>query len=132
MSESKTHQRLVKILIEYVKKVVGPDMSCFIQSDIGDEYQLCPQTEEGFRPDVFYEYNGRLILGEAKTSDDVSRKHSLEQYYSYLKKCSLYNGKAEYVMAVPWREYAEANNIIKKIQKDLPGEYEIKILRETI
>ena len=52
----------------------------------------------------------------------------MAQYASYLKKCSLYYGKAEYVMAVPWMEKAAANNAIKKIKKDYPGEYEIKII----
>ena len=75
-----------------------------------------------------YEYNGLMIIGEAKTSNDVLREHSLAQYSYYLKKCSLYYGKAEYVMAVPWMEKAAANNAIKKIKKDYPGEYEIKII----
>ena len=132
MGESKDHQQLVEILVEYVKDSVGVDLCCFIQSDASDEYTISPQTDEGFRPDVFFEYNGRLIIGEAKTENDISRRHSIEQYYSYLKKCAQYHGKAEYVMAVPWMGQAEANNIIKKISKEFPGDYEIKVLKGVL
>lgn len=132
MSESGQHKRLVEIIIEYVEDQVGRDNVCFIETDLSDDRPLPAMTDEGFRPDVVYEYNGLLIIGEAKTSDDVLRKHSLVQYASYLKKCSLYQGKAMYVMAVPWMEQASANNVIKQIKKDYPGDYVVKILKGIV
>lgn len=132
MSESGQHKKLVELIIEYVEDRVGQDYICFIESDISDDRPLPPMTEEGFRPDVTYEYNDLMIIGEAKTKDDVLRDHSLAQYASYLKKCSLFQGKAEYVMAVPWVEQASANNVIKKIKKDYPGDYKIKIIKGMV
>ena len=132
MSESGKHKKLVELIIEYVEGRVGQDYICFIESDFSDERPLPQLTAEGFRPDVSYEYNGLMIIGEAKTSDDVLREHSLAQYESYLKKCSLYNGKAEYVMAVPWMEKASANNVVKNIKKKYPGEYQIKIIKGMV
>lgn len=132
MSESRQHKKLVELIIEYVEDRVGQDNVCFIESDIPDDRPLPSMTEEGVRPDVTYEYNGLMIIGEAKTKDDVLRPHSLEQYTSYLKKCSRFHGKAEYVMAVPWMEYASANNIIKKIKKDYSGDYKIKIIKGMV
>ena len=132
MSESGQHKKLVELIIEYVEDRVGQDYICFIESDISDDRPLPPMTEEGFRPDVTYEYNGLMIIGEAKTKVDVLRDHSLAQYASYLKKCSLFQGKAEYVMAVPWVEQASANNVIKKIKKDYPGDYKIKIIKGMV
>lgn len=132
MSESEQHKKLVELIIEYVEDRVGQDYICFIESDISDDRPLPPMTEEGFRPDVTYKYNGLMIIGEAKTKDDILRDHSLAQYASYLKKCSLFQGKAEYVMAVPWVEQASANNVIKKIKKDYPGDYKIKIIKGMV
>lgn len=132
MSESNTHKKLVELIIEYVGDCVGQDYVCFIESDIDDDRPLPSLTSEGFRPDVIYEYNGLMIIGEAKTSDDVAREHSLAQYASYLKKCALYQGKAEYVMAVPWTEKAMANNVIKKMKKDIPGDYEVKVIEGIV
>lgn len=132
MSESAQHKELVELIIKYVEDHVGREHICFIESDIADNRPLPPMTEEGFRPDVTYEYKGLMIIGEAKTKDDVLRDHSLKQYASYLKKCSCFQGKAEYVMAVPWMEHASANNVIKKIKKDYPGDYEIKIIKGMV
>ena len=132
MSESGTHKKLVELIIEYVKKRVGQDYVCFIESDISDDRPLPELTSEGFRPDVVYDYDGLMIIGEAKTSDDVIREHSLAQYASYLKRCALYQGKAEYVMAVPWTEHATANNILKKMKKDIPGDYEVRVIKGIV
>lgn len=129
MSESANHKRLVELVIKYVEDKVGCDYVCFIETDISDEHSLPQMTEEGFRPDVFFEYNGIMIIGEAKTSDDIMRKHSLCQYISYLRKCSLYTGNAEFVIAVPWFDQASANNILKKLRSDIPGDYSIKVLK---
>ena len=132
MGESGQHKKLIELIIEYVEERVGQQYICFIESDIADARPIPSLTEEGFRPDVTYEYNGLMIIGEAKTCNDVLREHSLAQYASYLKKCSLYQGKAEYVMAVPWMEIAAVNNVIKKLKKDYPGEYEIKIIKGLV
>ncbi len=132
MSESGQHKKLVEIIAEYVEGRVGRDYICFIETDLYDNRPLPQLTEEGFRPDLFFEYNGLMIIGEAKTSNDVSRAHSLAQYASYLKKCSLYTGKAEFIMAVPWMEQARANNIVKEIRKKYPGDYVVKIMKGIV
>lgn len=129
MSESSNHRKLVELIIEYVGKKVGQDCICFIETDLSDEHPLPQMTDEGFRPDVFFEYNGTLIIGEAKTSDDILREHSRQQYASYLRKCSLYLGNSEFVIAVPWTDQATANNILMKIKRDIPGTYNITVLR---
>ena len=61
MSESAQHQKLVKTIIEYVETIVGKDKKCFITSDAADGMNISPLTAEGFRPDVFYQYDDVLI-----------------------------------------------------------------------
>lgn len=94
MGESAQHLQLVNLIIDEVVSIVGETNRCFIMSDAADGYALSPLMEEGYRPDVYYQYQHSLIIGEAKTSDDVARVHSKLQYESYLKKCSLFRGKA--------------------------------------
>lgn len=129
MSESSQHQKLVRMIMDEVLNTVGSDFYCFIETDIADGYSLPQLTPEGFRPDVMYQYENILIIGEAKTSDDVDRIHSLMQYESYIKKCSLFAGKATLIIAVPWLEYATVYNITNCIRKQYPGDYVIKILK---
>lgn len=128
MSESAQHQKLVKDIIAYVETLVGQESGCFIFSDAADGKNLSPLTAEGFRPDVFFQYGDTLIIGEAKTSDDVGRNHSKAQYESYLKKCSLFNGKAYFIAAVHWTDKAQLHNILRKIKVQYPGNYTITIL----
>lgn len=128
MSESAQHQQLVNKIITEVMKIIGNDNRCFICSDAVDGFALSPLTAEGYRPDVFYQNNDLLIIGEAKTSDDVERLHSKQQYESYVRKCSLFTGQAIFILAVPWMDHAAAHNILGKIQKKYPGEYTCRIL----
>lgn len=128
MSESVQHQKLVNAIIEHVETIVGQDKKCFISSDEADGMGQSPLTTEGYRPDVFYQYGDILIIGEAKTSDDVGRLHSREQYDSYLKKCALYDGKAYFIAAVYWADKAQLHNILRKIKVKYPGDYTIMIL----
>ena len=128
MSESAQHLQLVNLIIDEVISMVGDTNRCFIMSDAADGYSLSPRMEEGYRPDVYYQYQNSLIIGEAKTSDDVASMHSKMQYESYLKKCSLFKGNAVFLVAVPWTEHAAVHNIIRKLCQKYPGTYEIRII----
>lgn len=128
MGESAQHLQLVNLIIDEVVSIVGETNRCFIMSDAADGYALSPLMEEGYRPDVYYQYQHSLIIGEAKTSDDVARVHSKLQYESYLKKCSLFRGKAMFLAAVPWTEHATIHNILRNLQQKYPGKYEVRII----
>jgi hypothetical protein len=86
------------------------------------------KTIEGYRPDIYYFFEDLLIIGEAKTADDVERQHSRAQYEAYMKECANFHGKAVLIIAVPWMEHAAANNIVRNLKKKIPGSYTIKIL----
>lgn len=128
MSESAQHLQLVNLITDEVVSMVGKTNRCFIMSDVADGYALSPLMEEGYRPDVYYQYHNILLIGEAKTGDDVARMHSKLQYESYLKKCSLFRGKAVFLVAVPWTEHATIHNILRKLQQEYPGTYEVRII----
>jgi len=55
MSESAQHLQLVNLIIGEVVGMVGKANRCFIMSDAADGYALSPLTEEGYRPDVYYQ-----------------------------------------------------------------------------
>lgn len=128
MSESAQHLQLVNLIIDEVVGMIGETNKCFIMSDAADGYALSPLMGDGYRPDVYYQYQNKLIIGEAKTSNDVARIHSKSQYESYLKECSLFGGNAVFVVAVPWTEHASIHNILKKLQRKYPGTYEVRII----
>ena len=116
MSESLQHQQLGKPIIDTTISIIGKDNSALIATDAVDGYALPLLTSEGFRPDVHYCYQDKLIIGEAKTSSDIERLHSREQYESYIKKCALFQGEAILLIAVPWTDQYEKNTFIERTQ----------------
>ena len=128
MSESNKHKILVEYVLRFIQESVGEELAYFIETDMNDGRPLPQLTMEGFRPDAFFEYNRVMFNKKKKTSDDILREHSIDQYYSYLKKCSLYKGYATFVLAVPLADCARANNILAKIRKEVPGDYEVKTI----
>ena len=66
MSESAQHLQLVNLIIDEVVGMIGETNKCFIMSDAADGYALSPLMGDGYRPDVYYQYQNKLIIGEAK------------------------------------------------------------------
>ena len=115
--ESKAHHTLVKYIYRFVSSMNEIEKS-LIESDIFEINGNVTRMNEGFVPDLYYNYNNYCIIGEAKTEGDLDREHSINQYKSYIshleKKCS--NGcKCLIVIAVPWSASITAYKIIKRI-----------------
>lgn len=130
MSESLKHQQLVKLIFEKTVLLVGRENEVLISVDSDNCNNLPPLTVEGYRPDVFYCFNGVLIIGEAKTSKDAAKQHSINQFESYIKKCSLFQGEATLIIAVPWTERITIYNLIQRLRKFYPGNYSVKVIDE--
>jgi hypothetical protein len=116
MSESSKHMELVSRLFDYICQMTNVDCA-FVFKDSPENAELPQPTSEGFRPDVYYEHQNILVIGEAKTEFDIRRNHSLLQYEAFLKRCSLHDGDSCFVLAVPWTEYNTAKNLIRRIKK---------------
>lgn len=130
MSESLKHQQLVNLIFEKTIAIVGKNNVALIAIDSEKSGNLPPLTVEGYRPDVFYCFNGILIIGEAKTGTDAEKQHSLNQYESYIKKCSLFQGEATLIIAVPWTERITIYNLTQRLRKLYPGDYSIIVIDE--
>lgn len=117
MPESAQHIELVKIVLSKAKEIVPNKYWPFIAVDDICSSNLPPQTSEGYRPDLLYNFDGLLVIGEAKTSKDVERPHSCNQYKSYLRKCKAFPGTSYLIMAVPWTEKIEIHNLLTRLKK---------------
>jgi hypothetical protein len=128
MSESTYHHQLVEQIKKSIEDIVPKDCWGLICYDSFSSIVLPPQFLGGYRPDVYYEFGDLLLIGEAKTSKDVEKRHSREQYETYIKACAAFQGYAMLFLAVPWMEQATAHNILGKIKKGYPGKYTTKVL----
>lgn len=117
MGESIKHLELIKLIIINIEKIPNIEAS-LIQSDLPNTIEKPDSTLDGFRPDVYYNYSNFMIIGEAKTSYDFQRKHSIEQYQAYYSKCNAFNGRSIFVLAIPWTETISAKNLLRRIKRN--------------
>lgn len=118
--ESKKHHSLVKIIYDYVIENEKVEKS-LIQSDIFEIDGNVTRMPEGFVSDFYYKYGNMLIIGEAKTDNDLDREHSIMQFKSYVNYMKNYNSNGYdcvFIIAVPWEASIAASRIIKKIIGD--------------
>ena len=118
--ESKKHHNLVRIMYDYVIKSEKVEKS-LVQSDIFEIVGNVTRMPEGYVPDLYYKYNNRIIIGEAKTDSDLDREHSILQFKSYINHLKNYINtgcNCLFIIAVPWEASIAAARIIKKIIGD--------------
>ena len=117
MAESSTHMQYVSILFEFVKHIVPQNNSSLILIDTPNSLEVPNSVIDGFRPDLSYKMGHFLIIGEAKTDDDVERRHSLNQYYSYLKEAEEFDGDSIVVFCVSWKMFSTLKNHLRALKK---------------
>jgi len=127
MSESIQHLQLVNALKIEMVSYVPEDCWKLIQIDSPGSVNPPPYTTDGYRPDAYYQFRDLLVIGEAKTANDVDTRHSRAQYESYLKECSRFQGHSRFIMIVPLLSQASAHNILRNMRRVTPGDYAIVV-----
>ncbi len=120
MGESTVHKEYINIIYKQTIKIIPKDHTRLILMDGNDNLLVkeVPPLINGFRPDLFYEFNNLLIIGEAKTRNDYSSKHSLSQYKEYIDYCKRYNGSAYLLFCCPWDCIMDMKRILMSLIKD--------------
>ncbi len=111
--ESQVHIDLVNRIYEYACKCITEDNRCLIEMDSSGNNSTV-HVIDNYVPDLFYSFEDTLIIGEAKTELDFERKHSKEQFDSYIKECNLFGGNAMLVIAIPWQLCSTAKNYFRR------------------
>lgn len=128
MPESKTHSDYVNIISNYVNKYLIEDERCFVMVDKPDSVLKPNKNINNFIPDLFYQDDKKIIIGEAKTDDDFDRMHSLDQYKSYIDECNLFKGEKIIVFCVSFVIVNSLFNIMARYKEKYGYSGEIIIL----
>jgi len=118
MAESSAHIRLVEEMVNWIAKKYLNGERAYLLIDHPDSHtNNKPPNINGYVPDVFSSIAppGCLIIGEAKTINDVERIHTEEQIKAFLRHCRNYEN-AIFVFAVPWQMSRFAKAFIKRLQ----------------
>lgn len=118
--ESQAHIDLVDIALQYIKTIIPAENHEMIQYDSAGSNGAV-KVIGNYVPDIYYNYAGKLIIGEAKTINDFDRVHSQNQFESYISECELFTGDTLIVVSVPWQLVSTAKNYFRrtKIRKNV-------------
>lgn len=127
--ESQAHIDLVNVAIEYIKTTIPAECYELIQTDsAGNNSGI--KVIGNYIPDVYYNYAGQLIIGEAKTINDFDRVHSQNQFEAYINECELFQGESLIVVSVPWQLVLTAKNYFRRMKNQRDVKTKIMVINE--
>jgi hypothetical protein len=128
MSESIEHQNLVNMLIEYIINSELCRDTAYILMDLPTSNSNSkPPIVNGYRPDIYIETSRIKIIGEAKTYSDAERKHSINQYKSYMEDCEKSEVDAYFIVSTTWEIQTSIRNMLNHFKKSL-GLYKVHVV----
>ncbi len=130
MAESSEHIDYVKKIAKYVSLLTSVEISSNLLVDLPEYSNRPDRTIGNFIPDLFYKDSRCLIIGEAKTENDIDRKHSKEQYESYIREASLFDGESHIIICTSLYSFARLKNIIKKIKLEENSSAKLHLLND--
>lgn len=114
--ESDAHKEYVQHAIDYIKRTFDVADSQ-IATDLGNAANLPPKSVDGFRADIYVNTPDFIIIGEAKTDDDINNNHTLAQLASYVKDVKAQNKERHIVMSCSMAGRPTVHNFIKRFKK---------------
>ena len=119
--ESLTHMKFVKKIADYVSTIPEDFTRNLLCVELPGEYDRCPQIIGGSIPDVFYNDSNYIILGEAKTDNDIDQEHTLRQLNDYINEARTYDADRNIVLCTSIMGFSRMKNIIviKKMKEQL-------------
>lgn len=119
--ESLTHMSLVKKAADYVSTIPVDFTRNLLCVELPGEFNRCPPIIGGSIPDVFYNDSDYIILGEAKTDNDIDQDHTRRQLNDYINEVRTYDADRNIVLCTSVMGFSRMKNIIvtKKMKEQL-------------
>lgn len=120
LAESIKHTALVQIIISYIGREHAQLTALGVINDLSSPLRAeKPNRVDGFVPDV-YAFDAPLttvIIGEAKTQDDLETERSRKQLTAYLSHLG-HQETGILILAVPWHLKRRANAIVEALRTE--------------
>lgn len=106
----------VNLAEQYVLRTIPSEQGGLVYVD-KPESTYKPPLMGNYRPDLYFCYDNKLIIGEAKTIKDFDTSHSKDQYTTYLRECQSFRGEALLVLCSSWTVSLSFKTLIKFIKR---------------
>lgn len=119
--ESLTHMAFVKKIADYVSTIPEDFTRNLLCVELPGDYNRCPQIIGRSIPDVFYNDSDYIILGEAKTDNDIDQEHTQRQLNDYINEARTYDADRNIVLCTSIMGFSRMKNIIvtKRMKEQL-------------
>lgn len=119
MAESMAHMEYVERMVKYAETIPQQFASSMMNADLASYGQRTPKVISGFYPDLYYYDLHCVIIGEAKTTDDIDNEHTMEQLNSYIKEIRTYSCEKHIILCSSIIAFAQINNlVVRKKRKE--------------
>lgn len=112
MAESLSHIEYVERMVKYVETIPLQFVASMMYADLASYGQRTPKVINGYYPDLYYYDLHCVIIGEAKTTDDIDNEHTMAQLDSYIKEIRTYNCERHIIVCSSIIAYAQINNLL--------------------
>lgn len=112
MAESLSHIKYVERMVKYVETIPLQFVASMMYADLASYGQRTPKVINGYYPDLYYYDLHCVIIGEAKTTDDIDNEHTMAQLDSYIKEIRTYNCERHIIVCSSIIAYAQINNLL--------------------
>lgn len=119
--ESLNHMSFVRKIADYVSAIPNDFTYNLLCVELPGDYSRCPQIIGRSIPDVYYNDSNYIILGEAKTDNDIDRDHTQIQLDDYINEVRTYDAERIIVFCTSIIGFSRMKNIIvtKKMREEL-------------
>ena len=121
MAESKAHMDFVRKIVSYIETSIPACDKALIQAELPEFYSRTPRVIGGYYPDVYHKNSRSIIIGEAKTDNDIETTHTEKQINCYIEEARCYDVERHIVLCSSVFSFAMLKNMIlrKKRHKNL-------------
>ena len=119
MPESHAHVILVRAIVQWVDNQPTADSFAVFTANAALSADHQPPIIGGRIPDVFarHRQQGHVIIGEAKTAQDIETSHTRKQLSDYLTYLAIQH-QPTLILAVPWYCTNQVRSLVRRIQRE--------------
>ncbi len=101
----------VRNIVEYISTMpfVMPEL---IESDLPEYSTRTTQALNRYYPDVYYCDNSSIIIGEAKTDNDIYKPHTMSQLDAYISHLGIFKLRRHLILSGSFYAFPELKNLI--------------------
>ena len=118
MAESAEHMRYVEQIVSYLETIPNC-LDELIEADLPNYSGRTSKVLGIYYPDVYYRDNNMIIIGEAKTENDIENIHTKSQLTAYIEEAKLFQGERHIILACSIFALATMMNFVIHLKHEM-------------